>query len=107
MTLKERLETSKQQNYEAFKDIYEYCEKNGCNKNFVDTFRARMFISPVPQTRAFMESVERNYKYSFDPVGKLNKWRVFLLALVELRPEHEKAKEWKKSLKILEDEIGK
>lgn len=105
MTLKERAEISKRQNYEAFKDIYEYCEKYGCDKNFVNTFRARIFISPMPQTRAFIESVERNYKYSFDPIGKLKKWRVFLLALVELLPDHEKAKEWKESLKILEDEM--
>lgn len=102
MTLKERAEISKRQNYEAFKDIYEYCEKNGCNKDFVDTFKARMFISPIQQTKAFINSVNRQYEYSFNPTGNLHKWEVFLSAVVKLRPDHEKSPEWKEAIEILE-----
>ena len=36
MTLKERSKISKEQDYEAFKDIYEECKKNGCDRQFVD-----------------------------------------------------------------------
>ena len=106
MTLKERSKISKEQDYEAFKDSYEECKKNGCDRQFVDTFRVRMFISPIPQTRAFIESTKRNYKYSFNTIDKLNKWKIFLLSLVKLRPNHEKAKEWEEALKILEGEKG-
>lgn len=101
MTLQERIKISKQQNYEAFKDIYEYCEKYSCDKNFVDTFRARMFISPIPQTKCFVEGVRINSKYGFDQIGKLRKWKIYLSALLELRPDHEKAKEWKEALEII------
>lgn len=102
MTLKERAEISKRQNYEAFKDIYEYCEKNGCDKDFVDAFRARMFISPIQQTKCFIESVRRNSKYGFDQIGKLRKWKTYLSVLLELRPKHDKVDEWKESLSIID-----
>ena len=102
MTLKERAKISKQRNYYLFKDIYEECENNGCNKSFVDAFKARMFISPIQQTKAFINSVNRQYEYSFNPTGNLHKWEVFLSAVVKLCPNHEKVPEWKEALEILE-----
>lgn len=104
MTLKERTEIAKQKRNEYFKDIYAECEKNGCDIQFIDAFKARMFISPLAQTKAFMKSVERNYKYSFDPIGKLAKWKVFLSAVIKFHPEHEKINEWKEALHLLEDD---
>ena len=73
-------------------DIYEECVKRGCNIRFLKQFDTRIWMYPIEQTRAFIET---------DVGIDLKMWKTYLQVLIEKRPNHEKSDDWKKSLLIL------
>ena len=86
-------------------DIYSECIKRGCEKRFLESFDTRIWLFPITQTRLFIE--RRSKANAYNAEKHLRQWEIYLEVLLEKRPDHEKAKEWRESLKILEDEIGK
>ena len=76
-------------------DIYEECEKNGCDKSFCESFETRMRLFPLRQTQLFLNS-------RFKKDQKINQWKIYLLAFIKLRPNDEKTDERKAALKLLE-----
>jgi len=81
---------------------YDECIKRGCKESFLDTFRKRMFISSVSQTKAFIE--ELNNPECCDPNGtrkRFEQWKIFLSVLIEKRPDHKKYDEWVTSLNLI------
>lgn len=94
---KKRWEKSEQ---ERVGDIYAECVKRGCNQSFLETFDTRMWLFPVEQTKTFL-SIPKDGKYSHGTENRLKQWKVFLEVILEKRPNHEKAKEWKKALDLL------
>lgn len=77
--------------------VYSECEKRGCSRDFVKSFDTRAELFPMKQTLAFLENKETNNKH-------LKQWDIFLQVLIEMKPEHQKYEEWKRSVKVLHNE---
>lgn len=104
MTDLKRFRETKEQRKKELHDFYCYdeCIKQGCTQSFLDTFRKRMFISPIFQTKAFIDLLSNpNECLDFNGTKKrFEQWCVFLRVLEKKRTEHEKHNEWIKSLEI-------
>ena len=81
-------------------DIYSECVERGCDLRFLKAFDTRMWLFPIEQTKAFLD-VQKDGKYSTGVDNRLKQWKIYLQVIIEKRPNHEKADEWKKALKML------
>ena len=81
-------------------DIYRECINRGCKKEFLQSFDTRIWLFPVEQTRLFLE--RRSSANVYNAEKHLKQWQTYLQVILEKRPNHEKAPEWKKALEILE-----
>lgn len=105
MTDLKRFRETKEQRKKELHDFYCYdeCIKQGCTESFLDAFRKRMFISPVAQTKSFIDLLS-NPTECLNPDGTkkhLEQWKIFLNVLVEKHSDHEKHSEWVKSLALI------
>lgn len=82
-------------------DIYSECVKRGCDIRFLKQFDTRIWMYPIQQTKSF-QSVLNGGKYSTGVDRHLKDWKIYLQVLLEKRPKHEKANEWKKALELLD-----
>lgn len=73
-------------------DIYDACVKLGCDPSFLKAFDTRIWQYPIQQTEAFIERRDGS---------RLKQWKIYLQVILEKRPKHEKADEWKKALNML------
>lgn len=98
-------ETAEQRKIERHKYYcYEECIKRGCKESFLDTFRKRMLISPISQTKTFIDLISEPTK-CLDLNGtkkRFYQWKIFLEVLIEKRSDHIKYNEWVKSLELIE-----
>lgn len=84
----------KEQEQKRIGDIYAECIDKGCKESFLKAFDGRIWTYPVEQTYAFLDMK--------DSVDKLRQWEIYLRVILEKRPNHEKADEWKEALRLLE-----
>lgn len=89
--MRERLERAEQK---RIGDIYAECISRGCEESFLKAFDGRIWLYPVKQTYAFFDI--------HASAEKLHQWKIYLQVILEKRPNHEKASEWKEALRILE-----
>lgn len=80
-------------------DIYRECIARGCKKEFLQSFDTRIWLFPVEQTRLFLE--RRSNENAYNEEKHLKQWQTYLQVILEKRPNHEKATEWKESLEII------
>lgn len=81
-------------------DIYAECIQKGCKEDFLKAFDGRISLFPVEQTTAFLESV-KNGRDTENAQKNLLQWKIYLEVILEKRPNHNKASEWKKALSML------
>jgi hypothetical protein len=81
-------------------DIYAECMRKGCNEDFLKAFDGRIWLFPVEQTTAFLESV-KNGRDMGNTQKYLMQWKIYLEVILEKRPNHDKASEWEKALSML------
>ena len=79
-------------------DVYSECEKRGCSRYFAKSFCTRAELFPMKQTLSFLENKPVNKEH-------LKQWEIFVQVLIEKKPEHEKCEEWKRSIKVLHNEL--
>lgn len=84
-------------------DIYEECEKRGCNRRFLQAFDTRVWLYPVKQAEAFLSLRNNTVTDQTQLAERLRQYRIFLEVLIEKRPNHEKQNEWKRALQVIED----
>lgn len=82
-------------------DIYAECVRKGCKEDFLKAFDGRIWLFPVEQTAAFLESV-KNGRDTENAQKYLTQWKIYLEVILEKRPNHDKVSEWKKALGMLE-----
>lgn len=59
-------------------------------------FDSRIQLYPIEQTATFIEKAAVFDKKMF------RQWEIYLEVMIEKRPKHDKAEEWKKALKMME-----
>ena len=82
-------------------DIYSECVERGCDIRFLKAFDTRMWLFPIEQTKTFLDVQQKNGKYSTGIDDRLKQWKIYLQVIIEKRPNHEKANEWKRALELL------
>ena len=82
-------------------DIYSECIRRGCKEDFLKAFDGRIWLYPVEQTVAFLDS-RNDAKEAASVDNLLKQWKIYLQVIVDKRPNHQKANEWEKALKMLE-----
>lgn len=97
--LRERLQKREQ---EMYGDIYDECEKRGCDINFCKSFDTRIRFYPLRQTEIFIEFVREPEKH-INIVNNFKKWKIYLEVYIELRPNDEKSDERKQALGIIDE----
>ena len=75
-------------------DIHDECVKRGCDVRFLEMFDTRIWMYPIQQTKVFLERHDN---------VRLSQWKVYLDVILEKRPHHEKADEWKKSIMMIDE----
>ena len=98
--IREWQEKARKAEEERIGDIYNECVKHGCDIRFLKAFDTRMWLFPIEQTKTFLD-VQKNGKYSTGVDNRLKQWKIYLQVIIEKRPNHEKADEWKKALEML------
>ncbi|MBR2132919.1 MAG: hypothetical protein IJ955_10385 [Oscillospiraceae bacterium] len=90
-------------------DVYDECERRGCDRQFLKASSGRMELSPLKQTLTLIALYERETqkngcidKYSLDYICQ---WKIYLEVLVERRPMHEMWSEWDQSLQIMNEKL--
>lgn len=84
----------KEQEQKRIGDIYAECIDRGCKESFLKAFDGRIWVYPVEQTYTFLDSNDNS--------EHLRQWKLYLQVVLEKRPDHEKADEWKEALRLLE-----
>ena len=77
-------------------DVFDECQRRGCDKSFLYAFETRIINYPIIQTESFLEYLDG------EDEDLLRQWKIYLEVLIEKRPENEKYEEWKKALKLLQ-----
>lgn len=99
--LKEFQKKIKEKEEQRIGDIYKECVKRGCDLGYLKAVDTRVWLYPVKQTRALLAL--RNNRFAYNVSDHIRQWTILLQVLIALRPEHEKANEWKEALEILKD----
>lgn len=111
MNIKERLALAYRRENERFGDIYDECQKQGCDLDFLKAFANRIWMYPVLQTRCFIDSKAREQldRFRKRKIDTLEQWKIYLSTLTKLRPNEDKAGEWEESIAVIDyyKETGK
>lgn len=94
----------KEQEKQRIEDVYEACEKRGCDRHFLSTFDTRAWLFPEAQAKAFLSLRNSRGIEQERLADQLRQYRIFLEVLIEKRPNHEKNKEWVQALELLKNE---
>ena len=81
-------------------DIYSECVKRGCTEGFLKTFDTRIWLYPLNQTISFLDVINKHGN-NYNTEERLKQWEIYLKVILEKRPNHEKADEWREALKLL------
>ena len=102
--IEQRCQQSKERELQRFGDIYDECENNGCDLDFIKTFSTRMWFHPIAQTKCFVvhKAMGKLDQFRKRTPNSLEQWKIYLSVLIKLRPFHDKAAEWKESLEIID-----
>lgn len=84
-------------------DIYAECEKRGCDRDFLEAFDGRAWISPVGQAKTFFSLRGNPFATPEELADCMRQFRIFLEVLIEKRPDHEMRKEWEEALQIIKN----
>ena len=87
--VRERLQKAQ---FERMNNIYLKCEEKGLRSGFADNFYYRITESPLKHTKNVLQHSTAEGIFQL---------KTFLEIMLEVMPEHEKAKEWKESIKLL------
>lgn len=98
--IREWQEKARKAEEERIGDIYNECVKRGCDIRFLKNFDSRIWLYPIEQTTVFLDR-RKNAKEVVAVDNHLKQWKFYLQVIIEKRPNHEKADEWKKALKML------
>ncbi len=89
-------------------DILDACEQRGCERLFSRTFYTCADKYPLDETNRCLALLALTQKEQWESclskkhaVDMIKQWRILLEVLLEMRPEHEKADEWKQALDML------
>ncbi len=93
-SLKEFAKKAQDKEKERIGDVYDECEKRGCERRFLVQFNTRIEMYPVEQTKAF-------FKMSEIQLDKIKQWKIYLQVLIEKRFDSPMVKNWKTALEIL------
>lgn len=84
-------------------DIYEECEKRGCNRHFLQAFDTRIWLFPIEQAKTFLSFRDDSFTDQARLEEYLRQYSTFLEVLIEKRPDHEKRKEWESALREIQN----
>ena len=87
-------------------DIYDECQKRGCDSSFCEAFDTRMSLFPLRQTEIFIEFAKEPESH-FDIINNVKKWKIYLEVYIQLRPNDEKTDERKKALELIDGYVKK
>ena len=89
---------------EKYKDIYAECDKRGLSREYAKDFYYRMIQFPIEQTKTVILLYNKDASKD-KTVGKkkLKEWKTYLEIMVKTHPKHEKAEDFKKGIKLIEE----
>lgn len=98
--IKERIHIAERKRKES---IYAECDKRGLSRRYADNFYFRIVETPLKHTKSIIEESARVTKYNANTKEHLSQLKTLLEIMLETHPQHPKATEWEKSLKLLDN----